>query len=315
MHVLYWANMSFAEAQLTAALSALPVRLSIAHSFAEVEAALRDCDMVVSADCPEAHAGDFARLLAESPVRWFQFLSAGRDRLMRVGLPPAIELFGPGEALAPAVAEHAFALALALYRGIPQSAGRRWDRTVAAQMRALEGDTALVVGLGAIGRDVARRAKAFGMRVLAATRRSRLDANCDDVGSLEALPQLLAAAGVVFLTLALTPETYRIFGAPQFAAMRQGAFIINVGRGGLVDQAALAAALRSGRVGGAGLDVTDPEPLPADDPLWDAPNLIVTPHVAAIGSWRSEQRLAALVATRVAEIATRHAAADRPTRT
>jgi len=315
MHVLYWANMSFAEAQLTAALSALPTRLTIAHSFAEVEAALRDCDMVVSADCPEAHAEDFARLLAESPVRWFQFLSAGRDRLMRVGLPPAIELFGPGEALAPAVAEHAFALALSLYRGIPQSAGRRWDRRVAAQMRALEGDTALVVGLGAIGRDVARRAKAFGMRVLAATRRPHADANCDEVHPLDALPGLLPEAGVVFLTLALTPETHHTFGAPQFAAMRQGAFLINVGRGGLLDQAALAVALTSGRLGGAGLDVTDPEPLPADDPLWDAPNLLVTPHVAAIGSWRSEQRLAALVATRVAEIAHRHAAADRQART
>ena len=315
MHVLYWANMSFAEAQLTAALSALPIRLSIAHSFAEVEAALRDCDMVVSADCPEAHAADFARLLAESPVRWFQFLSAGRDRLMRVGLPPAIELFGPGEALAPAVAEHAFALALSLYRGIPQSAGRRWDRTVVAQMRALEGDTALVVGLGAIGRDVARRAKAFGMRVVVATRRPRADANCDEVRSLDALPDLLPEAGVVFLTLALTPETYHTFGAPQFAAMRQGAFLINVGRGGLLDQVALAAALTSGRLGGAGLDVTDPEPLGGDDPLWAAPNLVVTPHVAAIGSWRSEQRLAALVAARVAEIAHRHAAADRQART
>jgi phosphoglycerate dehydrogenase-like enzyme len=303
VNVLYWANMAFAESQLTTALLALPVHLTIAHSFEEVQAALPDCDMVVAADCPEEHARDFAKQLAESPVRWFQFLSAGRDRLTRARLPPAIELFGPGEALAPAVAEHAFALALSLYRGIPQAVNSgSWDRKVVAHMRALEGDTALVVGLGAIGCDVARRAKAFGMRVLAATRTPRDDANCDSVRPLDALADLLPEAGVVFLTLALTPETRHTFGAVQFAAMRKGAFMINVGRGGLLDQAALAAALSSGMLGGAGLDVADPEPLADDDPLWQAPNLVITPHVAAIGSWRSEQRLAALVADKVGDI-------------
>jgi len=301
--------MTFAESQLTAALSALPVHLTIAHSFVEAQAALPDCDMVIAADCPEQHAEDFARQLAESPVRWFQFLSAGRDRLMRAGLPPAIELFGPGEALAPAVAEHAFALALSLYRGIPQAvSSANWDRRIAARMRAMEGDTALVVGLGAIGRDVARRARAFGMRVMAATRSPRPDPNCDEVRPLEALPELLPQAGVVFLTLALTSETRHTLGAPQFAAMRDGAFIVNVGRGGLLDQSALAAALSSGKLGGAGLDVCDPEPLPDDDPLWRAPNLVVTPHVAAIGSWRSEQRLAALVADRAIRILNLHSA-------
>lgn len=303
MNVLYWANMTFAETQLTAALSALPIRLTVAHSFEEVQRALPDCDMVVAADCPEEHASAFVQQLAGSRVRWFQFLSAGRDRLMQAGLPSELELFGPGEALAPAVAEHAFALALSLYRGIPQAVGnRRWDRAIATRMRAMEGDTALIVGLGAIGRDVARRARAFGMRVLASTRNPRADASCEGVHSLDALMELLPEAGVVFLTLALTPETRHTFGAPQFAAMRKGAFIVNVGRGGLLDQAALAAALASGQLGGAGLDVTDPEPLAADDPLWEAPNLVVTPHVAAIGSWRSEQRLAATVADRVASV-------------
>lgn len=306
LNVLYWANMTFAETQLTAALSALPIRLTIAHSFEEVERALPNCDMIVSADCPEQHARDFALQLADSRIRWFQFLSAGRDRLMRAGLPPTLELFGPGQALAPAVAEHAFALALSLYRGIPQAAvSRSWDRRIVTQMRAMEGDTALVVGLGAIGCDVARRAKEFGMRVLASTRTPRADANCERVAPLDALTELLPQAGVVFLTLALSPETRHTLDATRFSAMRKGAFVINVGRGGLLDQAALATALSSGQLGGAGLDVADPEPLANDDPLWDAPNLLITPHVAAIGSWRSEERLAQVVADRVASISGR----------
>jgi len=313
VNVLYWANMTFAETELTEALSALPINLTIAHRFEEVLRALPDCDMVVAADCPAEHAKAFAHLLAASPVKWFQFLSAGRDRLMQVGLPGHIELFGPGDALAPAVAEHALALALALYRGIPQAAGeRRWNRESMMQIRAMEGDTALIVGLGAIGRDVARRAKAFGMRVVAATRSPRIDANCDSVRSLDTLLELLPEAGAVFLTLALTPETRHTLGPAQFAAMRQGAFLINVGRGGLLDQTALAKALSNGHLGGAGLDVTDPEPLPDDDPLWQVPNLVVTPHVAAIGSWRSEQRLAALVADRTQRLQRLHASRSDP---
>jgi phosphoglycerate dehydrogenase-like enzyme len=295
--------MTFAETELTEALASLPIHLTIAHRFEEVERALPDSDMVIAADSPAEHAAAFARLLGRSRVRWFQFLSAGRDRLMQVGLPDRIELFGPGDALAPAVAEHALALALALYRGIPQAAAeRRWNRENMLQIRAMEGDTALIVGLGAIGREVARRLKAFGMRVVAATRSPRSDPNCDSVGSLDDLPELLPEAGVVFLTLALTPETHHAFGPPQVAALRKGAFVINVGRGGLLDQVALAEALSSGHLGGAGLDVTDHEPLPDDDPLWQAPNLIVTPHVAAIGSWRSEERLAAVVADRTRHI-------------
>jgi len=296
--------MAFAEAQLTAALSALPITLTIAHSLEEALAHLPECDMVVAPDCSHEQAERFAPALAASSVRWFQFLSAGRERLTGAGLPTRIEVYGPGNALAPAVAEHALALALSCYRGIPYAARHRgWDRDLTSRLRALEGDTALIVGLGAIGRDVARRAKAFGMRAMAVTRTPRPSESCERIEPLDALNDLLPQAGVVFLTLALAPETRHLFGHTQFAAMRQGAFFINVARGGLVDQPALAAALDCGHVGGAGLDVTDPEPLPDSDPLWRAPNLIITPHVAANGSWRSEERLAGTVSRNIVAIA------------
>jgi phosphoglycerate dehydrogenase-like enzyme len=288
--------MAFAEAQLTAALSALPIALTIAHSLDEALQHLPDCDMVVAPDCSHEQAAQFRPALAASPVRWLQFLSAGRERLTGAGLPARIKILGPGNALAPAVAEHALALALACYRGIPHAARHHgWDHEFKPQLRAMEGDTALIVGLGAIGRDVARRAKAFGMRVIAATRTPCPNEFCERVEPLDALNDLLPQAGVVFLALAFTPETRHLFGQTQFAAMRRGAFFINVARGGLVDQPALAAALDRGHLGGAGLDVADPEPLPDDDPLWRAQNLVITPHVAAIGSWRSEERLAATV--------------------
>lgn len=303
MRVLYWANMSFAERQITEALSALPVTVDIVHSFDDVLRVLPEADMLVSADCAPEHAAPLAAALQRSRVRYYQVLSAGRDRLLGAGLPPSIELFGPGDALAPAVAEHALALALALYRGIPRAvAARAWDRDIAASLRCMEGDTALIVGLGAIGRDVARRAKAFGMHVLAATRTPAPYPDCDEVKPLALLDEMLPEAGLVVLTLALTPETRGIFGTRQFAVMRKGAFLVNVARGALIDQVALGHSLSSGWLGGAGLDVADPEPLPDDDPLWQAPNLIVTPHVAAIGSTASQQRLAATVAQNVARL-------------
>jgi phosphoglycerate dehydrogenase-like enzyme len=256
-------------------------------------------------------ASRLAPAIAASPVRWLQFLSAGRERLMAAGLPERLELFGIGDSLAPAIGEHGMALALALYRGLPQTitAGQTgdWMAARAVERRPMEGDTALIVGLGPIGRELARRARLFGMKVLAVTRSPKPDPDCAAVEPLSRLDALLPEAGTVFLSIALAPETRHIMGRAQFARIRRGAFLVNLARGGLVDQPALAEALRSGALGGAGLDVTDPEPLPADDSLWRAPNLVITPHVAVAGSTLSAERLAAHVAGNVASLIARGA--------
>jgi phosphoglycerate dehydrogenase-like enzyme len=150
------------------------------------------------------------------------------------------------------------------------------------RLRELRGRTLLVVGLGGIGTEVARRAHGFGLRVVA-TRAS--PAPRPDfvayVGTPAELAALAGDADIVVNCTPLLPSTERLFDAAFFAAMKPGGLFINVGRGKSVVQADLIAALRDGQLAGAGLDVTDPEPLPADDPLWQAPNVLITPHVSA----------------------------------
>lgn len=310
MRVLFWSRSYFAERQIVAALSPLPIEFEIAQTLEQVLARLPATDVLLSTDLDPTHASQLAPALAASPVRYFQFLSAGRERLLAAGLPERLELFGIGDSLAPAIGEHGIALAMALYRGVPQtlSLQQTGDWTTSRNnvtRRPIEGDTALIVGLGAIGRDLARRARLLDMDVIAVTRTPEPDPNCAAVLPMDQLDEALPRAGIVFLSVALAPETRHLIGPRTLARMRPGAFIVNLARGGLIDQPALVEALRSGAVGGAGLDVTDPEPLPPGDPLWTAPNAIIMPHVAVQGSTRSGERLAAHVARNIAAIAAR----------
>ena len=226
--------------------------------------------------------------------------SAGVERYLRIPqLGSGEVLLTNGQRLAsPEIGEHVMALTRALARGL--------DRAVAAQAKGvwlrseiassaplvrLRGKTMLVVGLGGIGTEVARLASAAGMRVIA-TRSSRRSGPSfvDRVGLSEDLLDFAAEADVVANCLPLTPETEDIFDAEIFSAMRPTAFFINVGRGGTVDTDALIAALESGQIAGAGLDVTDPEPLPADHPLWKVQGVIITPHYAAWSDVGRERR-------------------------
>jgi phosphoglycerate dehydrogenase-like enzyme len=148
-------------------------------------------------------------------------------------------------------------------------------------MTLVRGKTMLVVGLGGIGSEVARLAHAAGMRVIATRASARTGPDyVSYVGLPDELLKLASEADVVVNTAPLTPQTTGVFDAEFFAKMKPTAYFINVGRGKSVVTSALVDALSSGAIAGAGLDVTDPEPLPAEHPLWRAPNLIVTPHVA-----------------------------------
>ena len=178
------------------------------------------------------------------------------------------------DVLTGATADLTWALILAVARRLPEAAAAvgegRWRTWEPARWlgAGLDGRALLVVGPGRIGRAVGRRGEAFGMRVAYAGRRDDLHA-------------LLAAADVVSLHVPLTDATRGLIGADALGAMRPGAILVNTARGALVDQRALARALREAHLAGAGLDVTDPEPLPADDPLLGAPNLLVLPHVGS----------------------------------
>jgi phosphoglycerate dehydrogenase-like enzyme len=234
---------------------------------------------------------------------WVQAMSAGVDRYM--GLAGLIEndaiLFTNLRGVhGPAIADHAFAMLLALTRDLRFHAANQargvWARAGSGTRPiALQGRTLLVVGLGGIGSEVARRGHGFGMRVLA-TRRSAAPAPdfVERVGRADELFAFLPEADVVAVCVPLTSETERLFDARAFAAMKRGAYLVNVGRGRVVDSDALLAALRSGNLAGACLDVTDPEPLPADHALWREPGVLITPHVSAEAEL-TDERAAALL--------------------
>ncbi len=220
---------------------------------------------------------------------WVQLLVAGVENCVELPGLQARQLLltNMQRVTGPVIAEHVMALTLSLARGLPeyqraQVAGR-WDRNAPAREPiALEGRRMLVVGLGGIGTEVARRAHAFGMEVHA-IRASRAEGP-DFVARVvlpEALAGELAKADVVVNALPLTPQTQGQFDRAMFEVMPAHALFINVGRGGTVVTEDLVAALEAGLIGGAGIDVSDPSPLPPDHPLWRAPNTIVTPHVAA----------------------------------
>lgn len=182
------------------------------------------------------------------------------------------------------IAEHTFAMLLHLTRGLGRLLDAQRERRWAAEYLdnvGISGMTMGVVGLGRIGSEVARRAHAFDMRVIA------VDANpiarpqhVERVDGVDGLPGLVSESDVVTIAIPITPETRGMFNAGRIASMRRGSYLMVLSRGGIVDEAAVAAALRSGHLAGAGLDVFGNEPLEDGSPLWTAPNVVLTPHVS-----------------------------------
>jgi phosphoglycerate dehydrogenase-like enzyme len=233
---------------------------------------------------------DADTLAAAPKLRWIQTLNVGVEGC--VGVPGlaarGILLTNMQRTSAAPIAEHAIALMLALGRGLPEAARQqqagRWNPEAVTQpsMREVGGRTMLVVGLGGIGTEVARRAHALGMRVIATRNSSREGPDfVARVGLSDELLALAAEADVVVNAAPLTPATTDLFDRAFFDAMKPGGWFINVARGRSVVTEDLVAALRDGRLAGAGLDVTEPEPLPEGHALWSLPNVIITPHVAA----------------------------------
>jgi phosphoglycerate dehydrogenase-like enzyme len=218
-------------------------------------------------------------------------------------VPPGVVVANAGDSWSPGVAEHAMALLLALVKCLPQAILNQprhaWERSQTARMGSLEGQTLAIVGCGSIGREFARRARPFGMRIVGLSRTAKPDPLADEVQPMSALDAVLARADAVLVAVPYSQATHHLIGAAQLAACKRGAMLINIARGGLVDPLALAAALKSGQLGAAATDVTDPEPLPPGDPLWDAPNLIITPHVAGAAGPVGRDRLARFVAANV----------------
>lgn len=191
----------------------------------------------------------------------------------------------------PVVAEHAMAVLLALAKRLPQAmhyqARKIWAQELLwnehPRPREVAGATVLVIGMGGIGREFALKAKALGMKVVAVRQNPAKGAGpADAVYGLEQIDQLLPQADFVLLCTPVTPATTGLINRERLGKMRFGAYLINVARGPLIDDAALIEALQQQRIAGAALDVFDEEPLPADSPFWSLQNVLITPHTAAV---------------------------------
>jgi len=232
------------------------------------------------------------QLAAARMLRWVHSPAAAVHTLIFPELVASdVTLTNAREVHAPVVAEHVMALLLALAKRIPDCVHlqqrRSWGQQALweqqARPREIAGDTLGIVGLGSIGREVARRAKAFGMRVIGTRERpEKPAAHVSAVYGATELPILLAQSDFVVLAAPLISSTRNLMNAATLAHMKPSAYLINVGRGALVDERALAEALRSRSIAGAALDVFDKEPLPVESELWDVPNLLITPHSAGL---------------------------------
>ena len=228
--------------------------------------------------------------LAATSLKWAHSFSAGLDKVLspEAAVLP-FTLTNMAGKYAAQGAEHAWALLLALSRGVVHAAtARRWDQ---ATVMSLSGGTLLIIGLGGFGMHTLQRAAGYEMTVLA------LDpvksAGPVPAGVAELLPPtrenlhaFLARADAVAVTCPLLPSTYHLIGSEELARMKPTAYLVNVSRGGIIDEPALMAALHAGTIAGAGLDVCEDEPVPDDSPLWTTPNLVLTPHRAGYSQHR-----------------------------
>jgi D-2-hydroxyacid dehydrogenase (NADP+) len=278
-----------ALAQLAGASGSIDLRFAAPGAAAELLALAGDVEVWTGANISQPFLEAAARL------RWLSFFSAGVDgkvnpELLQRGLhiTTASGVHGPN------VAEHILTCMLMLTHGFQEHARDQarhvwhsWSGS-RAQGGELAGQTLVIVGLGQIGAALARRAKAFDMIVRAVKRDPTRLPEGFTTGSIDRivgpteLDALLPAADHVALCAPLTGETQHLFDRARMARMKRGSCLTNIARGGLVDSAALVEALASGQLGGAGLDVFEKEPLPQDSPLWDMPNVIVTPHKAGV---------------------------------
>lgn len=236
-------------------------------------------------------------LAAAKQLKLVQSQSAGVDFLMSFPelVASDVVLSNTRGAHAPSIAEHAFGLLLSLTRRIPASLDYqrkhqwRWDGCY-REPREIMGSTIGIVGYGQIGRAIAQRASGFEVTQLAVDLYPGTgDRNVETVWPIDKLPDMLAMTDILMVAAPLTRETHHMLGAKEFATMPPGSIVIAVSRGGIIDEPALIDSLSSGHLWGAGMDVNEVEPVPADSPFWDMPNVVMSHHLAG-SSWQKERR-------------------------
>ena len=234
-------------------------------------------------------------LAAAGRLRWIQSPAIGLERTMFPELiAHPVVLTNPRGIFADDIADHVLALLTGFARGLPRllrfQLQRDWHPQD-YQVMHLPDCTVGIVGLGGIGSAVAKRAASFEMRVIAVdARRTDRPSEVSELWPASRLHDLLGQSDFVVICAPETPETRGMIGSTAFEAMKSSAYLINIGRGKIVQLNALVEALRAGQLAGAGLDVFETEPLPADHPLWGMENVVITPHVAGVGPYTVERR-------------------------
>jgi phosphoglycerate dehydrogenase-like enzyme len=285
------------EAELTALARRLNLDFHVAGDEDDLLRELPGADALwitptyYSAAVPQAITSNRGRL------KWIGLTSAGYDVLLRAGVPPGVTMTYAIAVHGPAVAEHAVALVLALVRQLPRALAAQtqvaWNApAMIGTLRSLEDLTVAIVGFGTIGGELATRLRPLAKRIVGVSRDGKPDARADEMFASSQLHAALAQSDVAIVTVTYSPETKHLIDAAALAALPADALLVNVSRGPVVDGAALHEALVAKHLAGAALDVTDPEPLPASDPLWATPGVIITPHIGSFGSRATGTRLA-----------------------
>jgi len=270
---------AFTEAAVRAAAARHPgalegTELRFSDTGAALEAALPESDILLLAGQMPLEG-----LRERAPrLRWLHYTSAGVEWLLKAGLPPGLLLTNASGTHAPKTAEFALLSVLMLNNRIPRfTTAQREARWAPEPNSTVAGKTALVLGMGGLGAAAAGALRGAGLRVLGLSRSGRPHPAAE-MHPIAALHALLPEAEFLLVTLPLTPETEGIIGPRELELLPAGAGVVNIGRGPLLDHAALVSKLRDGSLSGAVLDTVPEEPLPADSPLWSAPYIILTPH-------------------------------------
>ncbi len=267
----------FTEAKLRAALAPLAPHLALSHGGTDtaLDAALADAEVLFLTGGAPLH--DLARRAPQ--LRWISYTSAGVEGLLKRGIPPEVTITNASGTHVPKAAEFALTAVLMLNNAIPHlvtaQRAHRWEPRAGG---TLAGRTVLILGMGALGGAAARALKAQGMRVIGNSRSGHAHPDADVMTAGGEFRRHLPKADVLIIALPLTPATHGIIGRAELDLLPRHAGVVNIGRGEQLDEDALAAKLSEGSLGGAVLDALTEEPLAADSPLWDTPNLIITAH-------------------------------------
>ncbi|HEX5167078.1 MAG TPA: D-2-hydroxyacid dehydrogenase [Thermomicrobiales bacterium] len=248
-----------------------------AHGEAQVRERLPQAEILFAWEFPMALLPQAERL------RWFQVMGAGLERLAGASVPDGVIVTNMKGIFSTAMAEYALAHMLAhtqrIQQILRQQQERRWEPFEPVLLR---GQTAGIIGLGSIGREIARRCAAFGMRVIGVNRGGAPVAEVERTYAVADIDRFLPECDFVISVVPHTAESTNLLNADRLALLRPSCYYINIGRGNVVDLDALGVALAAGELAGAVLDVFPTEPLPAEHPIWAAPNVVITPHISGV---------------------------------